>query len=75
VLGLQLLHVSVSGSVAFTDLYQVLVGHLSTSRIPTIWPAKTLLRLILRRPMQMRPQLVTRRDLSWYGYSGSGGGW
>ena len=32
----------------------------STSRIPTHWPAKTLLRLILRLPMQMRPQRVTR---------------
>jgi hypothetical protein len=28
----------------------------STSRIPTSWPAKTLLRLTFRRPMQMRPQ-------------------
>jgi hypothetical protein len=27
----------------------------STSRIPTIWPAKTLLRLILRLPMQLPP--------------------
>ena len=25
----------------------------ATSRMPTVWPAKTVLRLILRRPMQM----------------------
>jgi hypothetical protein len=29
------------------------------SLMPTFWPANTVLRLILRRPMQIRPQLLT----------------
>ena len=33
----------------------------ATSLMPTFWPAKTMLKLILRRPMQMRPQVVTLR--------------
>ena len=32
----------------------------ATSRIPTNCAAKTMLRLILRLPMQMRPHCVTR---------------
>jgi hypothetical protein len=39
----------------------------STSRIPTIWPAKTWLRLIFRLPMQIRSQRVTRTARSWKG--------
>jgi len=48
-------------------------SHISsaTSRIPTNWPAKARLKLILRLPMQIRPQLVTRTVRSWNGYSGS----
>jgi hypothetical protein len=45
----------------------------STSRRPTIWPANTVERLILRLPMQMRPQVVTVTALSWKGYLRSSG--
>jgi hypothetical protein len=38
-----------------------------TSVTPMLWPAKTALKLILRRPMQMRPQLVTVMVRSWNG--------
>ena len=47
----------------------------ATARMPTFWPAKTWLRLILRLPMQMRPQAVTMTVRSWQGYSSSGKPW
>jgi len=45
----------------------------ATSVTPTYWPAKTLLRLILRFPIQIRPQWVTKTVRSWKGYSGCSG--
>jgi len=36
-----------------------------TSWMPTFWPAKSVLKLILRRPQQMRPQRVTITVWSW----------
>lgn len=39
--------------------------------MPTFCPANTMLRLILRRPMQIRPQFVTVMVRSWKGYSRS----
>jgi len=39
--------------------------------MPTFWPANTVLRLILRRPMQIRPQFETVMVRSWKGYSWS----
>jgi len=38
-----------------------------TCLMPTLWPAKTVLRLILRRLKQMRPHVVTVAVLSWNG--------
>ena len=35
--------------------------------MPTVWPAKTWLRLIFFRLKQMRPQVVTVTVLSWKG--------
>lgn len=42
----------------------------ATSRMPVCWPAKTVLKFILRRPMQIRPHWVTRMVRSLKGIPG-----